>query len=169
MKPEVLIIDQEGLLRQRLSGRLQQEGCRVFEAESGSEAEDIACRRDIDVVLLDLGHLKRDAFGLLQQIKHIRPGAEIILLNSGDDIHLSIEGMKLGAFDDIFPPFDLAVISSRVTAAWKKKEKTLKPEEKIRPLPQALNQFVTTVGLNHVQLWYGLVMDHFMEFELGSS
>ncbi len=169
MTPEVLIIDQKGLLRQRLAGRLQQEGCQVFEAEGGGEAEEIASGRDIDVILLDLGPQKREAFGLLQQIKHVWPVAEIILLNSGEDIHLSIEGMKLGAFDDIFPPFDLAVITSRVKAAWEKKEKAIKLEEKVRPLPRAINQFASTVGLNHVRLWYGLVLDQFMEFELGSS
>ena len=169
MKPEVLIIDQDGLLRQRLSCRLQQEGYRVNEVESSDEAAEIACSRDIDVVLLGLGHLKKEAFGLLQQIKHIRPVTEIILLNSGEDIHLSIEGMKLGAFDDIFPPFDLTVISNRVNAARENKKKNQQEEDMERTFPLAINQFVTTVGLNHVRLWYGMVLEQFLEFDLGRS
>jgi len=169
MKPEVLIIDQEGFLRQRLASRLQQEGYWVFDVENSVDGEEIVSRRDIDVVLLDLGHLKRDALGLLQQIKHIRPGAEVILLNSGEDIHLSIEGMKLGAFDDIFPPFDLAAITSRVKAAWEQKARALKAEVKAPAVPMVINRFVDTVGLSHVRLCYGLVGDHFLEFELGHS
>ena len=167
MEPEVLIIDQEGFLRKRLASRLDQEGYRVFDVENSSDAEDIASRRDIDVVLLDLGHLKRDALEALQQIKRVRPGAEVILLNSGEDIHLSIEGMKLGAFDDIFPPFDLGVITCRIKAAWEHKQKTAEAEEKTCSVPLRINRFATTVGLSHVRLWYGLAVDHFMELELG--
>ena len=169
MKPEVLIIDQEGSLRQSLATRLEEEGYRVFDVENSGDVEEIVSQCDIDVVLLGLGHLKRDAFSALEQIKDIRPGAEVILLNTGEDIHLSIEGMKLGAFDDIFPPFDLGVITGRVKAAWDQKKKTSKAEEKARPFPLAINRFVTTVGLSHVKLWYGQAMDHFMEFELGHS
>jgi len=169
MKPVVLIIDQEGSLRQSLASRLQQEGCRVFDVENSGDAVEIVSQSDIDVVLLGLGHLKRDALDTLQQIKHIRPGAEVILLNSGEDIHLSIEGMKLGAFDDIFPPFDLGAISGRVNAACAHKKRIFESEEKGRPFPLALDRFVTTVGLSHVRLWYGQAMDHFMEFELGHS
>jgi len=169
MKPEVLIIEQEGILRQSLATRLLEEGYRVFDLENTGDAVEIVSQCDIDVVLLGLDHLKRDAFSTLQQIKHIRPDAEVILLNSGEDIHLSIEGMKLGAFDDIFPPFDLGIITSRVKAAWNHKKKTSKAEEKARPFPLAINRFVTTVGLSHVRLWYGQAMDHFREFELGHS
>jgi len=46
----------------------------------------------------------------------------VITINSGDQISLSIEGMKLGVFDDFLMPLDLDSLISRIREAYQAKK-----------------------------------------------
>jgi len=58
----------------------------------------------------------------------------VITINSGDQISLSIEGMKLGVFDDFFMPLDLDSLISRIQEAFqvKKAAEVVKPSLLLR-------------------------------------
>ncbi len=88
------------------------------------ETKRILKRKDIDVVLLDLNGLKREGLALLKMIKKMRPAVQVIIINSAEQLSLSIEGMRLGAFDDLFIPLDLEALIERIKEAFEHKEKT---------------------------------------------
>ena len=77
-------------------------------------------REDIDVVLLGVDGLGRQGLSVIQPIKSARPQVEIIIINDSGQIDLSIEGMKLGAFDDFLIPVDIVSLVTRIKEAGQK-------------------------------------------------
>ena len=57
---------------------------------------------------------------ILKALKRIRPLIEVITINRSDQMALSIEGMKLRAFDDFIVPFDLESLVRRIQEACRK-------------------------------------------------
>jgi len=118
-----LIIETNSFLYEHLSGRLGSKDYRIFKPRQPAETKRILKRKDIDVVLLDFNGLKREGLALLEMIKKMRPAVQVIIINSAEQLSLSIEGMKLGAFDDLFIPFNLNVLIARIKDAFEQKKK----------------------------------------------
>ncbi|HDG98662.1 MAG TPA: response regulator [Desulfobacterales bacterium] len=118
----LLIVEGDKELMSVLSSYFHGEGFRVFVAPSDSAARKILTKKRIDVVLLGVISLKRKALALLRWIKRKRPLAQVILINTKDELRLSIEAMNLGAFDDFLLPLDLTSLAASVKAAWKAKK-----------------------------------------------
>lgn len=127
MRLNLLIVESDNFFRKNLARRLPDEkNWRVLFAGHLIEAIKIVKRENIDVVLLGLKDLKKEGLMILKEIKNIRPRTEIITINSSDQIDLSIEGMKLGAFDDFIVPFDLESLVRRIREAHQKKKRLKK-------------------------------------------
>ena len=118
-----MIIETNSFLYEHLSGRLGSKDYRIFKPRQPAETKRILKRKDIDVVLLDFNGLKREGLALLEMIKKMRPAVQVIIINSAEQLSLSIEGMKLGAFDDLFIPFNLDVLIARIKDAFEQKKK----------------------------------------------
>jgi DNA-binding NtrC family response regulator len=127
----LLIIESDALFRLNLSRRLRLERYRVFEAEQQADAGKILERKKIDVVLLGLNGLKRQGLLLLERIKKIRPLTEVIIINTSEYLLLSIEGMKLGAFDDVFLPLNMDSLAERIQEAYRLKKKNEKAKKSL--------------------------------------
>ena len=123
MAINLLIIEADTPFRLNLSRRLRLKRYRVFEAEQQADARRILERKKIDVALLGLNGLKKQGLLLLERIKEIRPLTEVIIINTLEHLSLSIEGMKLGAFDDLFLPLDLDSLVERIQEAYKLKKR----------------------------------------------
>lgn len=125
-----MIVEADSVLRDNLARHLSGETWRILFADRITEAKKMLKRQNIDVVLLGLTLLKREGLAILAMIKKVRPLTEVIIINGSDQITLSIEGMKLGAFDDFMWPFNLDDLIDRIQDAWRQKkhsEKTHKP------------------------------------------
>jgi len=125
-----LIVEAESVLRDNLARHLAREQWRILFADRITEAKKIVKRQNIDVVLLGLTLLKREGLAILAMIKKARPLTEVIIINGSNQIALSIEGMKLGAFDDFMGPFNMDALINRIQDAWqqkKQREKARKP------------------------------------------
>jgi DNA-binding NtrC family response regulator len=123
MGVNLLIIEKECFLYEHLHGRLGTKDYRIFKPRQPAETKRILKRKNIDVVLLDLNGLKREGLAFLKLVKKMRPAVQVIIINNAEQISLSIEGMRLGAFDDLFIPFDLDVLIARITEAFEQKKK----------------------------------------------
>lgn len=117
----LLIIDSDRFFRRSLQQRLETDPFRVFESDGAAGLKKTIRHHKIDVVLLSLGGLKEEGLTLLRQIKRLNPLTEVILLNGAAQLSLSIEGMKLGAFDDFFVPFDVKKLVERIKEAYQRK------------------------------------------------
>jgi DNA-binding response OmpR family regulator len=117
----LLVIETEDAFRSKVSERLRQENYKVYEACQEIEAGRIIEHKDIDVALLGLRGLRQRGLSFLKGLKKVHPQVEIILIAPPGEIALSIEGMKLGAFDDILTPFDMETLLDRINAAYRQK------------------------------------------------
>jgi len=129
MGVNLLIIEMDNYLQDHLSRHLADKAYQIFTARQKSEAKRIVKRRNVDVVLLSLNDFQKESMVLIKMIKKVRPAVQVITINSGDEISLSIEGMKLGVFDDLLMPLDLDALISRIQEAFqaKKAAEVVKP------------------------------------------
>ena len=118
---KLLIIETDDLFRKHIAERLRLESYKVFEACEEAEAMKVFQRKDLDVVLLGLKGFRKKGLTLLKTIRELRPTTEVILMIPPEDFTLSIEGMKLGAFDDLLMPFGLETLLERIGAACQKR------------------------------------------------
>jgi len=124
-----LIVERDTFLQDHLSRRLACEDYKIVTARQKTETKRMIKRHNIDVVLLSLNDFQKESMVLVKMIKKMRPAVQVITINSGDQISLSIEGMKLGVFDDFLMPLDLDSLISRIKEAFqaKKEAKVVKP------------------------------------------
>ena len=112
-----MVVETDDLFRRNISQHLRLQKYRVFETADEGEAKRIVRRNKVDVVLLGLKGFKQNGLRLLKAIRMARPSTEVILMTPSECLALSIEGMKLGAFDDVLVPFDMRTLLDRIHAA----------------------------------------------------
>ncbi|MEK6567404.1 MAG: response regulator [Candidatus Omnitrophota bacterium] len=61
-----------------------------------------------NLVLLDIKLPGMDGIQALQEIKAIKPGLDVIMITGYPDVDTAEQAVKLGAYDYIVKPFDLA-------------------------------------------------------------
>ncbi len=120
MTPKVLIIETDSGFRLKIAHHLRLASFQVFEAEQRTDAMRYLAAHDFDVVLLGLEGLEHEGLSLLGTIKRIRPATEVITINGHKHMELSIEAMKLGAFDDLLIPFELESLMNSIRLACEK-------------------------------------------------
>ena len=124
MSVNLLIVEADNFFRKNLAQRLPDDKkWQISFADHQIEAIQVIAKKNIDVVLLGLKELKKEGLMILREIKQIRPLTEVITINRPDQIALSIEVMKLGAFDDFIVPFDLESLVLRIQEAYRQKRK----------------------------------------------
>jgi DNA-binding NtrC family response regulator len=125
----ILIIEGNSMLQEHLVRYLKTDDWRIFNSRQQKDIRRILKRHPIDVVLLSLNDLKKEGMVLIKMIKKKHPAVQVVTITSGDQISLSIEGMKLGVFDDFLMPLDLDSLVSRIRDAYqaKKDAEVVKP------------------------------------------
>ena len=117
------------MLQEHLVRYLKANDWRIFNSRQQKVIKLILRKYSIDVVLLSLNDLKKEGMALIKIIKKKHPAVQVITINSGEQISLSIEGMKLGVFDDFLVPLDLDSLVLRIREAYqaKKDAEVVKP------------------------------------------
>jgi DNA-binding NtrC family response regulator len=117
MSVQVLIADDEALIRQSIRTMLAREGFEVTVAASGAEAWARFQEDRPDVVLLDLVLGDADGIELLRRMRQEAPDTKIILISAHGSIESAVTAMKLGGYDFIKKPFELDEIVAAVRNA----------------------------------------------------
>ena len=117
MTVNVLVADDEALIRQSLRSVLSQEGFVVTSASSGAEAWRLFQSERPDVVLLDLVLGDVDGLEVLRRIKQEGPETKVLILSAHGTIERAVSAMKLGAYEFLRKPFELEEILAAVRNA----------------------------------------------------
>ena len=106
MSSQLLIVDDERLIRWSLEQTLAKGGYEVSSASTG-EAALAAVREDPpDLILLDLKLPDTDGLQVLRQIKELSPHLQVLIMTAYADVGTAVEAMKLGAYDYLPKPID---------------------------------------------------------------
>ncbi len=105
MKPNILIVEDEELMRSILRQLLEGEDCRVFTADSAENALAIFSSNEIAVTLTDIKMSGMDGIELLDQIKTIDDEAIVIIMTAYSSVDSAIAALRNGAYDYITKPF----------------------------------------------------------------
>lgn len=101
----VLVLDDETLLRRRLSAHLEALGADVTGADSIAAARQHLAALEFDFALLDI-HLP-DGEGLdLMRSGALAANTGVIVMTAGGGVTTAVEAMRLGALDYLVKPFD---------------------------------------------------------------
>lgn len=107
-KVKVLIIDDEGPIRQVLSATLQDEGYQVATAESGEMGLEKIKEFQPEVVLLDIwmpGSL--DGLDVLREARRHHPQIDIVMMSGHGTIETAVRATRMGAWDFIEKPLSM--------------------------------------------------------------
>jgi DNA-binding NtrC family response regulator len=117
-KRRILFIEIKNSLRLNLCQHLRQEGYAVHVAEREKEVMDVLSHSSVKVAILGLEGLKIEGLALLRMLRKQYPAVKVITINSPDRFDLSLECMRLGAFDDFLIPFDLDTLMASLKEAF---------------------------------------------------
>src|SRR5688500_11057755 len=130
-KINVLVVDDDNLLRKLITGQLSRAGFGASPAAGGSEALAALRDSDFDVVLLDV--MMPDLSGLeaLKEIRQLDDPPEVIMLTGDASLQTGLEAMRHGAYDYLTKPARLDEMEAVIRKA-DEKRRLLKQNASLR-------------------------------------
>ncbi|MGB9439097.1 MAG: response regulator [Desulfobacterales bacterium] len=114
----LLLIDDEKDFVNILSKRLKRRSIEVKKAFSGAEAIQALRGQEFDVAVLDLKMEDMDGIEVLKMLKIMDPRLAVIMLTGHGSAEAAEQGIKLGAFDYLTKPCELAELLGKIMAAY---------------------------------------------------
>ena len=107
MAGNVLIVDDEGGIRESLSAILMDEGYSVASVPTGEECLERLESESFDAILLDVWLPKLDGLETLARIQQKETPPAVVMISGHGNIETAVRATKLGAFDFIEKPLTL--------------------------------------------------------------
>ena len=130
MKPKILIVDDEKMLRDTLAKWFRPVYECLVAPDAAEAMRQVAANPDIALMISDVKMPGEDGVALLRRAKAANPNMGYILLTAYGTVDLAVEAMKNGA-DDFFqkPITDMAAFELRVGKAVRNAELALAPAD----------------------------------------
>ena len=110
----LLIIEDDELLRDGLCAQLAQIGHTVTAAADGEVAQRLLETQRFDGVVLDLGLPKISGMDLLHWVRKRLPALPVLILTARDGVDDRVQGLNAGADDYLTKPFVMAELQARL-------------------------------------------------------
>lgn len=133
---QILLVDDEPIIRRTLGRTLEVNGYEVVTAATGDEAVERLRARPFDLVITDLAMEGPDGIEVLGLAKEIDRDAVVIVLTGYCDVNSAVEALRLGADDYLSKPCDYDELLLRMSRCLEKRElrRKLKLYEDILPM-----------------------------------
>lgn len=122
---QILIIDDDAILRHIVREALTKNGYKMLEAGSGAAGIECARNDHPHLILLDVMMPDLDGYEVCHRLKShpMTMGIPIVMLTGLGEISEKVRGMQSGADDYITKPFDPRELRSRVEAHLRRSER----------------------------------------------
>ena len=101
----ILVVDDEEVIRAIFKDTLEELGHRVIVAETGSEGLELVKQTDFDLVFIDLKMPGMDGAELFRQIKTIKPQLPVTIITGYPDSDMMARALAQGPFGVMNKPF----------------------------------------------------------------
>lgn len=119
---DILVVDDEPLIRESLYEIFRIDGFRAHMASSGEEALNLMKTQKVDIVMTDMKLPRMSGLELLSKVKQDYAEAEVILITGYGTIETAVEAMKKGAYDYVTKPINDNEIKMIISKIVDKKE-----------------------------------------------
>lgn len=113
----ILVVDDEPAILRFLRPGLASQGYVVSEAHDGKTAIEAIRRKNVDMVVLDLGLPDMDGLDIIKQVRESGNSLPIIVLSSRESEGSKVKALDLGADDYVTKPFGFDELLARIRAA----------------------------------------------------
>ncbi|MDL2258347.1 sigma-54 dependent transcriptional regulator [Eubacteriales bacterium OttesenSCG-928-K08] len=120
--PNILIADDEALIRTALSRELIARGYTVDMADNGKTALEKILKQNYDLVILDNQMPQMKGLDVLRQMRLNKKQTKVIMLTAYGTIANAVEAMKLGAHDYTTKPFENEELLEKISLLLKQSE-----------------------------------------------
>ena len=101
----ILVIDDEEVMRDSCKQILSRQGHNVKLAEDGYQGLELLKEKSFDLVILDLKMPGIDGMEVLEKIKESSPETAVVVITGYATVESAVEAMKRGAYDFLPKPF----------------------------------------------------------------
>ncbi len=136
----VLVVEDDPVINDTVSRRLEAEGYAVARAYDGPSAVAVATEQRPDALVLDLMLPGFDGLEVCRRVQAERP-VPVLMLTARDDESDILAGLAVGADDYLTKPFGMRELVARVAALLRRVERAAELAEQARHAPA-----VHTVG-----------------------
>jgi DNA-binding response OmpR family regulator len=123
---QILLTDDDTLLRRSLAFNLEQAGYQVTTAATAEAGVELARANPPDLILLDIGLPGMDGLDALRTLRQNADIPIIFLTARRRELDQAL-GLELGADDYVTKPFDLNVLLARIKAVLRRSERPASP------------------------------------------
>jgi len=117
VKPRILIIEDEKLIRWSLRQRFAEEGYLVDDAENAAEGLERLSRFTYDLVMLDYKLPDMSGLDVLRRIREDDQDIVVLIMTAYSSVENAVEAMRLGAYDYVSKPFKMDALMLTVNKA----------------------------------------------------
>ena len=112
----ILTVEDDAPIRRGVVDALTYAGYTVLEAAEGHEGCQMAVRRELDLLLLDMVLPGKTGLEILREVRNVRPTLPVIILSARGEEADRVAGLRLGADDYVVKPFSVNELLARVAA-----------------------------------------------------
>src|SRR5689334_19917357 len=120
MRPSLLIVEDDGVLRDVLTRSLRAEGFAASAVPCGGELLERALAEAPDVLVIDIGLPDADGRDLCQALRARGMNAPVLFLTARDALTDRLSGFSVGGDDYVTKPFDIEEVVARLQALLKR-------------------------------------------------
>jgi DNA-binding NtrC family response regulator len=113
----ILVVDDEPVQREMVSGFLKKQGFEVIAAESGERALELFRQDAFDLILSDQKMADMSGLELLRAVHNINPETPVILITAFGTVETAVTALKQGAIDYLTKPLNLEELLHRIQQA----------------------------------------------------
>lgn len=117
--PDILIVDDEEMIRRLIRKYAEFEGYDAWEANDGMAAVSLCKKRKFDIVIMDIMMPDLDGFSASKMIRS-ESDVPIIMLSARGEEYDKVRGFEIGVDDYVVKPFSPKELMLRVAAVLKR-------------------------------------------------